>query len=72
MYKGILNVVYDSGYALQSKAVLVESVTTVAEVIEQVVEALQLLGGSENYALEERDVLSGSKWMLDWCEFSYN
>ena len=61
MYKGIINVVYDSGYALQSKAVLVESITTVAQVIEQVVEALKLLGGPDNYALEERDALSGSE-----------
>jgi len=39
----------------------VESVTTVAEVIEQVVDGLKLIGGPDNYALEERDVLSGSE-----------
>lgn len=53
--------IYDSGFALQSKAVLVESTTTVAEVVQQVTQALNLIGGANGYALEERDILAGSE-----------
>ena len=52
--------VHDSGFALQSKAVLVESTTTVAHVVQQATEAFNLPGGPDDYALEERDILAGS------------
>ena len=61
MYKGIIKVVYDRGFALQSKAVLVESTTTVAQVIQHATEVLNLVGVPDDYALEERDILAGSK-----------
>lgn len=51
---------HDSGYALQSKTVLVESTTTVAQVVEKATEAFNLMGGADDYALEERDILAGS------------
>ena len=62
MYKGIIKVIYDRGFALQSKAVLVESVTTVAQVIQHATEAFNLLGAPDDYALEERDILGGSEY----------
>lgn len=61
MYKGIIKVVYDRGFALQSKAVLVESITTVAQVVQHATQALNLAGTPDDYALEERDILAGSK-----------
>lgn len=61
IYKGIIKVVYDSGFALQSKAVLVESVTTVAQVIQHVAQAFNLKGHPDDYAIEERDILAGSQ-----------
>lgn len=61
VYKGIIKVVYDRGFALQSKAILVESVTTVAQVIQHATEAFNLIGVPEDYALEERDILVGSQ-----------
>ena len=61
VYKGIIKVVYDRGFALQTKAVLVESTTSVAQVVQHTIEALNLPGGSDDYALEERDILAGSK-----------
>jgi len=66
IYKGIIKVVYDRGFALQSKAVLVESTTTVAEVVQHVTQALNLMGGADDYALEERDILAGSE-----CGYMY-
>ena len=54
--------VHDSGFALQSKAVLVESTTTVAEVVQQATEAFNLVGGADDHALEERDILAGSQF----------
>lgn len=61
MYKGVIKVIYDRGFALQSKAVLVESTTTISQVIEYATEALNLPGGPDDYALEERDILAGSQ-----------
>ena len=61
MYKGIIKVVYDRGFALQSKAVLVESTTTVAQVVQHATQALNLAGAPDDYALEERDIIAGSK-----------
>ena len=50
---------YDRGYALQTKSILVESNTTAAEVVEQLSEALGLRGTSSDYALEERNIMTG-------------
>ena len=52
---------YDRGYALQTKSILVESNTTAAEVVEQLSEALGLRGTPSDYALEERNVMTGGK-----------
>lgn len=59
VFKGVLKVTYDRGYALQTKSILVESNTTAAEVVEQLSEALGLRGTSSDYALEERNIMTG-------------
>lgn len=67
--------IYDRGFALQSKAVLVESTTTVEQVVQHVTDAFNLIGGPDDYALEERDILAGSQcscvyvsyWTLQCC-----
>ena len=59
MYKGIIKVTYDRGYALQTKSLLVESTTTVAEAVVQLFRALGLRGAPVDYALEERNIMTG-------------
>ena len=59
MYKGIVKVTYDRGYAIQTKSLLLENTTTADEAIEQLFEALGLPGNPKDYALEERNILTG-------------
>lgn len=59
MYKGIVKVTYDRGYALQTKSLLLKNTTTTREAVEQLFEALGLRGNPKDYALEERNVLTG-------------
>lgn len=59
VYKGIIKVTYDRGYALQTKSLLVESTTTVAEAVVQLFRALGLRGAPVDYALEERNIMTG-------------
>ena len=59
MYKGIVKVTYDRGYALQTKSLLLQNTTTAYEAVEQLFDALGLRGSPTDYALEERNVLTG-------------
>lgn len=52
---------YDRGYALQTKSLLLENTTTVADAIEQLFDALGLRGSPSDYALEERNIVTGGK-----------
>jgi len=58
-FKGVLKVSYDRGYAMQTKSLLVESTTTASEVVEQLFDALGLRGSPTDYALEERNIMTG-------------
>ena len=55
----MLKVSFDRGYAMQTKSLLVESTTTAAEVVEQLFDALGLRGSPSDYALEERNIMTG-------------
>ena len=59
MYKGVIKVTYDRGYAVQTKSLLLESTTTAAETVAQLIEGLGLRGTSADYALEERNKRTG-------------
>ena len=59
VYKGIVKVTYDRGYALQTKSLLMENTTTTAEAVVQLFEALGLRGSPSDYALEERNIVTG-------------
>ena len=61
MYKGVVKVTYDRGYAVQTKSLLLESTTTAAEAVEQLFDALGLRGSPTDYALEEQDIMSGGR-----------
>ncbi len=71
VYKGIVKVTYDRGYALQTKSLLLENVTTAYQAVEQLFEALGLRGAPKDYALEERNVLTGGEncCCLSNCSF---
>jgi len=62
VYKGIVKVTYDRGYAIQTKSLLLENTTTCDEAIAQLYEALGLPGNPKDYALEERNVMTGGKY----------
>lgn len=64
MYKGIVKVTYDRGYALQTKSLLLENTTTTADAVEQLFDALGLRGSPSDYALEERNIVTGGKACL--------
>ena len=59
MYKGVVKVTYDRGYAVQTKSLLLESTTTVAETVAQLHHGLGLRGTPMDYALEERNMRTG-------------
>ena len=59
MYKGVVKVTYDRGYATQTKSLLLESTTTAAETVAQLFHSLGLRGTPMDYALEERNVRTG-------------
>ncbi len=59
VYKGVIKVTYDRGYALQTKSLLVENVTTAAEAVEKLFDALGLRGNPFDYALEEHNLMTG-------------
>lgn len=61
MYKGIVKVTYDRGYALQTKSLLLQNTTTAFEAVEQLIDALGLRGSPSDYALEERNVVTGGE-----------
>ena len=61
IYKGVVKVTYDRGYALQTKSLLLESTTTAAEAVEMLFDALGLRGSPTDYALEERNIMTGRK-----------
>ena len=50
---------YDRGYALQTKSLLMENTTTTADAVVQLFEALGLRGSPSDYALEERNIVTG-------------
>lgn len=64
MYKGIVKVTYDRGYALQTKSLLMENTTTTADAVVQLFEALGLRGSPSDYALEERNIVTGGKMII--------
>ena len=66
-YKGIVRVTYDRGYALQTKSLLLENTSTAFEAVEQLFEALGLRGSPKDYALEERNVVTGGKCVNVQC-----
>ena len=59
MYKGVVKVTYDRGYALQTKSLLLESTTTATETVDQLIEGLGLRGTPLDYALEQRNTRTG-------------
>ncbi|XP_064382815.1 uncharacterized protein LOC135331544 [Halichondria panicea] len=59
VYKGVVKVTYDRGYALQTKSLLVENVTTTSEAVEQLFDALGLRGNPSDYAMEEHNLMTG-------------
>ena len=59
MYKGVVKVTYDRGYATQTKSLLLESTTTASETVAQLIEGLGLRGMPSDYALEERNLRTG-------------
>ncbi len=59
VYKGVVKVTYDRGYALQTKSLLVENVTTASEAVEQLFDALGLRGNPSDYAMEEQNLMTG-------------
>ena len=61
MYKGVVRVTYDRGYALQTKSLLLENTTTAFQAVEQLFDALGLRGNPKDYALEERNIMTGGK-----------
>ena len=61
MYKGVVKVTYDRGYALQTKSLLLENITTAAGAVEQLFDALGLRGSPSDYALEERNLSTGGE-----------
>lgn len=64
VYKGIVKVTYDRGYAMQTKSLLLENTTTAADAIVQLFDALGLRGSPSDYALEERNIVTGGKTLL--------
>ena len=62
MYKGVVKVTYDRGYAVQTKSLLLESTTTAMETLVQLIEGLGLRGTPADYALEERNKRTGGIW----------
>ena len=56
MYKGVVKVTYDRGYATQTKSLLLESTTTASETVAQLIEGLGLRGMPSDYALEEEEL----------------
>lgn len=56
--------VYDRGYALQTKSLLLENTTAAYQAVEQLVEALGLRGNPKDYALEERNIVTGGEALL--------
>lgn len=56
-----MKVTYDRGYAIQTKSLLLENTTTADEAIEQLFEALGLPGNPKDYALEERNIMTGGE-----------
>ena len=63
MYKGVIKVTYDRGYAVQTKSLLLESTTTASETVSQLVDGLNLRGSPSDYALEERNLRTGGTCM---------
>lgn len=61
LYKGIVKVTYDRGYALQTKSLLLENTTTAADAVVQLFDALGLRGSPSDYALEERNIVTGGE-----------
>ena len=59
MYKGVVKVTYDRGFAVQTKSLLLESTTTATETVAQLFHGLGLRGTPMDYALEERNVRTG-------------
>ena len=52
---------YDRGYALQTKSLLLENTTTAADAVVQLFDALGLRGSPSDYALEERNAVTGGE-----------
>ncbi len=63
VYKGVVKVTYDRGYALQTKSLLVENVTTTSEAVEQLFDALGLRGNPSDYAMEEHNLMTGGTFI---------
>ena len=61
VYKGIVKVTYDRGYALQTKSLLLENTTTAADAVVQLFDALGLRGKPTDYALEEHNIMTGGE-----------
>ena len=59
MYKGVVKVTYDRGYAVQTKSLLLESTTTASETVAQLIQGLELRGTPLDYALEEKNTRTG-------------
>ena len=49
---------------MQTKSLLLENTTTAADAIVQLFDALGLRGSPSDYALEERNIVTGGKTLL--------
>ena len=56
-----MKITYDRGYAIQTKSLLLENTTSSAEAVEDLFDALGLRGRPSDYALEERNIMTGGR-----------
>lgn len=61
VYRGVIRITYDRGYAIQTKSMLVGSDSVTEDLIRQLIEVLGLSGKPEEYVLEERNHSTHSK-----------
>lgn len=55
VYRGVIRITYDRGYAIQTKSMLIGSDSVAEDMIRELIEVLGLSGNPEDYAIEERN-----------------
>lgn len=72
VYRGVIRITYDRGYAIQTKSMLVGSDSVTEDLIRQLIEVLGLSGKPEEYVLEERNHSTHSTRVLGKTECPLN